>query len=179
MRCTITAVLWIGRHAGPGSLPIHPSGWYGLCGGSSLVNESRSSPSQGEGRTGARGMGQDLRVSVRSNSRRLGGIHGVGVGARRGRFFAGRGAPASHAGSEVEVRFGDGAELRGESAASDVVPVLHPSLPDRFVWEVIAEAVSAGPGGCPELAAALCMFTGRTAHRLTCRFRLDATLKRR
>ena len=167
MRCTIIAVVWIGRHAGPGSLPSHPSGWYGLCGSSSMENESRSSPSQGEGRTGARGMGQDLRVGVRSKSRRLCGIQGVGVGARRGRFFAGQGAPVSHVGSEVEVRFGDGAELRGESAASDVVPVLHPSLPDRFVWEDVAEAVSAGPGGCPDLVAALCMFTGRRAHRLT------------
>jgi len=132
-----------------------------------MENESRSSPSQDDGRTGARGMGQDFRDGVRSKSRRLCGIQGVGVGTRRGRFFAGRGAPTSDAGSDVEVRFGDGAELRGESAASDMVPVLHPSLPDRFVWEDVAEAVSAGPGGCPELVAALCMFTGRRAHRLT------------
>ena len=167
MRCTIIAVLWIGRHAGPGSFPIHPSGWYGLCGSSSTANESRSSPSQDEGRTGARGMGQDLRVGVRSKYRRLCGTQGVGVGARRGRFFAGRWVPESHVGSEVEVRFGDGAELRGETAASDMVPVLHPSLPDRYVWEDVADAVSAGPGGCPELTAALWMFTGRRAHRLT------------
>jgi hypothetical protein len=66
-------------------------------------------------------------------------------------------------GSEVEVRFGDGAELRGESVVSDSVPVLCPSLPDRTVWEDVVEAVSeGGGGGCPELAEALCMvFTGR------------------
>jgi hypothetical protein len=166
MRCTIIPIC-IERHAGPGNLPIHPSGWYGLCGDSSALNESRSSPSQGEGRTGARGMGQDLRDGVRSKSRRLSGTHGVGVGARRGRFFAGRVTSASYARSDVEVRFGDGAVLRGERAVSDNVPVLHPSLPDRAVWEEAAEAVS-GPGGCAELAPALCMvFTGRSLHRLT------------
>src|ERR1700730_15047555 len=123
MRCTIIPV-WIGRHAGPGSLPTHPSGWYGLCGSSSIENESRSSPSQGEGRTGTRGTGQDLRDGVRSKSRKLCGTQGVGVGARRGRFFGGRGAPASHVKSDIEVRFGEGAALRGESAVSDNVPVL-------------------------------------------------------
>ena len=74
-----------------------------------------------------------MRDGVRSKSRRLCGIQGVGVGARRGRFFAGRGAPASHVKSDVEVRFGDEAALRGERAVSDNVPVLHPSLPDRAV----------------------------------------------
>jgi len=104
-----------------------------------------------------------LRDGVRSKCRKLRGTQGVGVGARRGRFFAGQGAFASQLGSEVEVRFGDGAELRGESVVSDNVPVLCPSLPDRTVWEDVVEAVSDTGGGCPELAdALLCMvFTGR------------------
>jgi hypothetical protein len=62
------------------------------------------------------------------------------------------------------VRFGDGAELRGESVVSDNVPVLCPSLPDRTVCEdvEVMEAVSEPGGGCPELLGALCMvFTGR------------------
>jgi hypothetical protein len=161
MRCTIIPVC-IARQAGPGSFPTHPSGWYGLCGSSSTEKESRSSPSQGEGRTGSRGTGQDLRVGVRSKVCKLRGTQGVGVGARRGRFFAGRGASVSQLGSEVGVRFGDGAELRGESVVSDNVPVLCPSLPDRTVCEDVVEAVSEPGGGCPELAGALCMvFTGR------------------
>jgi hypothetical protein len=128
-----------------------------------MQNESRSSPAQGEGRTGARGTGHALRDGVRSKFRKLSGIQGVGVGARRGRFFAGRGAFASQLGSEVGVRFGDGAELRGERVVSDNVPVLCPSLPDRTVWEDVVEAASeVGGGGWPGLAEALCMvFTGR------------------
>lgn len=163
MRCTIIPVLvCIGRHAGPGSFPIQPSGWYGLCGSSSKQKESRSSPSQGEGRTGASGTGQALREGVRSKCRKLWGTQGVGVGARRGRFFAGRGAVASQLGSEVGVRFGDGAELRGESVVSESVPVLCPSLPERTVWEDVVDAVSEPGGGCPGLAEALCMvLTGR------------------
>ena len=125
-----------------------------------MAKESRSSPSQGEGRTGARGTGQDLRVGVRSKVSKLRGTQGIGVGALRGRFFAGRGASVSQWGSEVGVRFGDGAELRGESVVSDNVPVLCPSLPDRTAC--VVEAVSEPGGGCPELAGALCMvFTGR------------------
>jgi hypothetical protein len=62
----------------------------------------------------------------------------------------------------VGVRFGDGAELRGERVVSDNVPVLCPSLPDRTVCEDVVEAVSEPGGGCPELAGTLCMvFTGR------------------
>ncbi len=161
MRCTIIPVC-IGRQAGPGSFPTHPSGWYGFCGNSSGRNESRSSPSQGEGRTGARGTGQHLRVGVRSKGCKLRGTQGVGVGARRGRFFAGGGASGSQLGSEVRVRFGDGAELRGESVDSDNVPVLCPSLPDRRAWEDVVEAASEAGGGCSELPEALCMvFTGR------------------
>jgi hypothetical protein len=106
-----------------------------------------------------------LRVGVRSKVCKLRGIQGVGVGARRGRFFAGRGASVSQLGSEVGVRFGDGAELRGESVVSDSVPVLCPSLLDRTVCEdvEVVEAVSEAGGGCPELVVgALCMvFTGR------------------
>ncbi len=103
-----------------------------------------------------------MRVGVRSKCSKLRGIQGVGVGARRGRFFAGGGASGSQLGSEVDVRFGDGAELRGESVVSDSVPVLCPSLPDRTVWEDVVEVVSEPGGGCPELAGALCMvFTGR------------------
>jgi len=71
-------------------------------------------------------------------------------------------------GSEVEVRFGDGAELRGESVVSDKVPVLHSSLPDRAVWEEDAAEGMSGPGGCPEGVDALWMvFTGLRTHRLT------------
>jgi len=130
-----------------------------------MENESRSSPSQVEGRTGASGTGQHLRDGLRSKPRKLNGIQGLGVGGLRGRFFAGRGVPSQFA-SEVEVRFGEGAELRGECVVSDDVPVLLPSLPDPAVWD-IAEEVS-GSRGCPELAGALCMlFTGRCSHRLT------------
>jgi hypothetical protein len=123
-------------------------------------------------------MGQDLRDGVRLKPRKLIGIQKLGVGALRGRFFAGRGTPSSQLVSEVEERFGEGAELRGERVDSDNVPVLLPSLPDPAVWGV-AEAVSASGGG-PELVDVLCMlFTGLCSHRLTCRFRFDATLKRR
>jgi hypothetical protein len=127
-----------------------------------MEKESRSSPSQGEGRTGASGTGQDLRVGVRSKVNKLRGTQGVGVGARRGRFFAGGGASVSQLGSEVGVRFGDGAELRGESVVSDSVPVLCPSLPDRTVCVDVVEAVSEAGSGCAALVGALCMvFTGR------------------
>jgi hypothetical protein len=102
-----------------------------------------------------------LRVGVRSKVNKLRGTQGVGVGARRGRFFAGRGASVSQLGSEVGVRFGDGAELRGERVVSDNVPVLCPSLPDRTVCEDVVEAVSEPGGGCPELAALCMVFTGR------------------
>jgi len=62
----------------------------------------------------------------------------------------------------VGVRFGDGAELPGESVVSDNVPVLCPSLPDRTVCEDVVEAASEPGGGCPELEGPLCMvFTGR------------------
>ena len=74
-----------------------------------------------------------MRHGVRSKWSRLCGTQIVGVGARRGRFFAGRRTPPSYVKSGVEMRFGDGAALRGESAVSDNVPVLHPSLPDRAV----------------------------------------------
>jgi len=82
--------------------------------------------------------------------------------------LTGREASVSPLGSEVEVRFGDGAELRGESVVSDMDPVLHPSLPDRAVWEEDgAEGVSAARG-CPEGVGAVCMvFTGLRTHRLT------------
>jgi hypothetical protein len=111
-----------------------------------------------------------LRDCVRSKPSRLSGTQGFDIDGRRGRFFAGRGAPlASLVGSEVAGRFGEGAELRGESVAvSDNVVVLHPSLPERAAWEEVAAVESESGGGCPELAGALWIaFTGRRTQRLT------------